>query len=86
MLDPEQDGVDPISVFCNKSSIPATGVLHHNLEEWTTVRGYEAAGSYNAKVWSGLCVLYVLSVLRISRTFWSIKVNTSRPGYAYMCE
>ena len=49
-LDPEQDGHDPISVFCNMSSTPVTAVLHHNREEWTYVSGYEAPGSYNGKV------------------------------------
>ena len=55
-LDPAQDGLDPISVFCNTSSTPATAVLHHNFEEWTHVSGYEAAGSYEAKVWFGQIV------------------------------
>ena len=50
MLDPEQDGLDPISVFCNMSSHPVTAVLHHNLEELTYVHGYEATGSYNGRV------------------------------------
>ena len=50
-MDPEQDGLDPISVFCNTSSTPVTAVLHHNLENWTHVKGYEASGSYNAQVW-----------------------------------
>ena len=50
LLDPEQDGLDPISVFCNMSSTPITAVLHHNLENWTTVSGYEEAGSYNGQV------------------------------------
>ena len=50
MLDPEQDGLDPIPVFCNMSSHPITAVLHHNLEELTYVQGYEATGSYNGQV------------------------------------
>ena len=49
-LDPEQDGLDPLSVFCNMSSTPITAVLHHNLEEWVFVKGYEATGSYNGQV------------------------------------
>ena len=49
-LDPEQDGLDPISVFCNISSTPATAVLHHNIENWTLVDGYESSGSYTAQV------------------------------------
>ena len=49
-LDPEQDNLDPISVFCNMSSTPVTAVLHHNLEEWSYVKGYEPPGSYNGQV------------------------------------
>ena len=49
-LDPEQDGLDPISVFCNMSSSPVTAVLHHNREEWTHVTGYEDIGSYDGQV------------------------------------
>ena len=51
LLDPEQDGLGPISVFCNMSSRPIPAVLHHNRENWTTVRGYEKPGSYNGQVW-----------------------------------
>ena len=51
-LDPEQDGLDPLSVFCNMSGTPVTAVLHHNLEEWIYVKGYEATGSYNGQVGS----------------------------------
>ena len=51
LLDPEEDGLDPISVYCNMSNTPITAVLHHNLENWTTVKGYEATGSYNGQVW-----------------------------------
>ena len=51
-IDPEQDGLNPISVFCNLSSTPVTAVLHHNQESSTLVQGYEARGSYNAEVWS----------------------------------
>ena len=54
-LDPEQDGLDPISVFCNMSSTPVTAVLHHNLEEWTFVDDYEDTGSYNGEVGSVGC-------------------------------
>ena len=50
MLDPEQDGLDPISVFCNMSSSPVTAVLHHNREEWTFVNNYESVGSYDGLV------------------------------------
>ena len=50
MLDPEKDALDPISVFCNMSSTPVTAVLHHNLENWTYVSGYDAPGSYPAQV------------------------------------
>ena len=57
IIDPEQDGVDPITVFCNTSSSPVTAVLHHNLENWTLVHGYETPGSYNAQVGSGKLVL-----------------------------
>ena len=49
-LDPELDDMDPISVFCNMSSSPVTAVLHHNLEEWTYVSGYEGSGSYEGQV------------------------------------
>ena len=49
-LDPEQDYLDPISVFCNMSSTPVTAVLHHDLEKWTHVHGYERPGSNNAQV------------------------------------
>ena len=58
-IDPKQDGVDPITVFCNTSSSPVTAVLHHNLEDWTLVSGYERPGSYNAPVGSGQLVLFV---------------------------
>ena len=51
-IDPEQDGVDPITVFCNTSSSPVTALLHHNLEDWTLVSGYESPGSYDARVGS----------------------------------
>ena len=50
ILDPEQDGLDPISVFCNVSRTPVTAVLHHNQENWTHVHGYEDVGSYNGQV------------------------------------
>ena len=50
ILDPEQDGVDPLSVFCNMSSDPVTALLHHNMEELAFVTGYEDAGSYNGQV------------------------------------
>ena len=50
ILDPEQDGFDPMPVFCNMSSDPVTAVLHHNLENVTYIHGYEGAGSYNAQV------------------------------------
>ena len=49
-IDPEQDDLDPISVFCNMSITPVTAVLHHNLEEWIYVSGYEETGSYNGQV------------------------------------
>ena len=49
-LDPDQDGLDPISVFCNMSSTPVTAVLHHNREEMTNVTGYDVQTSYNATV------------------------------------
>ena len=49
-LDPEQDGLDPLSVFCNMSRTQITAVLHHNLEEWVFVQGYEGPGSYNGQV------------------------------------
>ena len=32
------------------SSTPVTAVLHHNLQDWTYVSGYEDRGSYNAHV------------------------------------
>ena len=51
-LDPEQDGFDPILVYCNISTTPVTAVLHHNREEWTHVHGYNAAGSYDGQVGS----------------------------------
>ena len=51
-LDPEQDGLNPVSVFCNLSSTPVTAVLHHNQENSTLVQGYEDRGSYNAEVGS----------------------------------
>ena len=51
-IDPEQDGIGPISVFCNMTSSPVTAVLHHNLESWTHVSGYEDAYSYNGQVGS----------------------------------
>ena len=50
ILDPEQDGLDPISVFCNVSRTPVTAVLHHNQENWTHVHGYEDVRSYNGQV------------------------------------
>ena len=52
IIDPEQNGIDPIRVFCNTSSTPITAILHHNLEDLTRVQGYDSPGSYNAKVWS----------------------------------
>ena len=48
-LDPEQDNIRPLTVFCNMSGSPVTAVLHHNLEEWTHVTGYDPSGSYNGK-------------------------------------
>ena len=57
-LDPERDGLNPISVFCNMSSISATAVLHHNLEDWTLVNGTEEAGSYSGRVG------YLINVMR----------------------
>ena len=50
ILDPEQDDLDLISVFCNMSSSTVTAVLHHNLEQWSYVSGYDAPGSYHAQV------------------------------------
>ena len=49
-LDPEQDGFEPIGVFCNISSTPVTAVVHHNLEEWLHITGYEGRGSYEGQV------------------------------------
>ena len=49
-IDPEQDDLDPIYVFCNMSSSPVTAVLHHNREDISYVSGYEAHGSYNGEV------------------------------------
>ena len=49
-LDPEQDDLDPIVVFCNMSSSPVTAYLHHNRENWTYVSGYGGIGSYDGKV------------------------------------
>ena len=49
-LDPEQDGLDPIFVYCNMSSTPITAVLHHNREEWTHVHGYEGPEMYDGQV------------------------------------
>ena len=49
-LDPGQDNIRPLAVFCNMSSSPVTAVLHHNLEEWTHVTGYDPSGSYNGEV------------------------------------
>ena len=41
IIDPEQDDLDPLSVFCNMSSNPVTDMLHHNLQNWTYTSGYE---------------------------------------------
>ena len=49
-LDPEQDGFEPIGVFCNISSTPVAAVVHHNLEEWLHITGYEGRGSYEGQV------------------------------------
>ena len=48
--DPEQDGLDPISMFCNMHSIPVTAVLEYNLEDWTLINSSKTAGSYNGQV------------------------------------
>ena len=69
-LDPEQDGLDPISVFCNTSSTPATAVLHHNVENWTLVQGYESSGSYTAQVRFGQMEQLSLSILSPRVKFW----------------
>ena len=57
-LDPDQDGPDPISVFCNMSSSSVTVVLHHNQEEWAYVNGYEDRKSYEA--WVSIVSLWPL--------------------------
>ena len=49
-LDPEHDGLDPISVCCNMSSTPATAMLHHSREDWTYVSGHEERRSYNVSI------------------------------------
>ena len=49
-VDPEQDCLEPILVYCNMSSNPVTAVLHHNREEWTHVHGYGPPGSYDGQV------------------------------------
>ena len=51
-LDPEQDGLDPVYVYCNMSSTPITAVVYHDREEWTLVNGmeFEEAGSYDGQV------------------------------------
>ena len=83
IIDPEQDGVDPITVFCNTSTSPVTAMLHHNLENWTLVTGYESPGSYNAEVSCGQlvplvtkslgnCSLCEPSYTRKNRTFVNI--------------
>ena len=58
-LDPEQDGVDPVYVYCNMSSTPITAVVHHDREEWTYVSGYEGAASYNGQVGSTANMTYL---------------------------
>ena len=51
-IDPEQDGLDPVYVYCNMSSAPITAIVHHDREEWTLVNGmeFEGAASYNGRV------------------------------------
>ena len=52
ILDNEQDGLHPMSVFSNMSSTSVTAVVHHNLENWTYVSGYADPGSYDGQVGS----------------------------------
>ena len=66
-LDPEQDGLDPVSVYCNMSNTPITAIVHHDREEWTFVNGYERPGSYNGKVGSATDMIDLLSTLKLTR-------------------
>ena len=70
-LDPEQDGLDPMPVFCNMSSTPVTAVVHHNRENWTYVSGYADPGSYDGQVGSvfGYALLPVNHILYNSADF-----------------
>ena len=49
-IDPEQDGANEFTVYCNTSVSPAVAILRHNQEARTLVTGYEDAGEYVAQV------------------------------------
>ena len=93
-VDPEQDGLSPILVYCNMSSSPVTAVLHHNREEWTHVTGYGGKGSYHGEVGSVTYVrhgliritgvnLVVLSMGRPTKLTGDAKCNNNRKSLLY---
>ena len=71
-IDPEQDKLDPVYVFCNMSSTPITAIVHHDREEWTFVSGYEKRGSYNGQVGSTANITPLESIHKLRR--WNKKV------------
>ena len=79
-LDPEEDSLDPISVFCNMSSTPVTAVLHHNLENWTHVHGYNARGSYNAQVGAVSILEYDKHVNGLATSSYENQVMSKEQG------
>ena len=74
-IDPDQDGLEPMAVFCNMSSSPVTAVLHHNQENWMHVDGYENKGS-----WNGVVCIYIYIYIYIN-----INININIYIYIYIC-